>query len=55
MKTTILLATFWLLFTAIHIPDTLNVPKPDDGFILVEGTKAGEDYKFTEKKIYLFP
>lgn len=51
MKTTILLATFWLLFTAIHIPDTLNVPKPDDGFILVEGTKAGEDYKFTEKNI----
>jgi formylglycine-generating enzyme required for sulfatase activity len=51
MKTTTILITLWLLLTAIYVPDTTTEPKPDDGFILVEGTKVGEDYPFTEKNI----
>jgi formylglycine-generating enzyme required for sulfatase activity len=51
MKTTTILITLWLLLTAIYVPDTTTEPKPDDGFILVEGTKAGQDYPFTKENI----
>jgi formylglycine-generating enzyme required for sulfatase activity len=51
MKTTIILVTLWLLLTAIYVSDTTTEPKPDDGFILVEGTKAGQDYPFTKENI----
>jgi formylglycine-generating enzyme required for sulfatase activity len=51
MKTTIILVTLWLLLTAIYVADTTTEPKPDDGFILVEGTKAGQDYPFTRENI----
>jgi formylglycine-generating enzyme required for sulfatase activity len=47
MKTTTILVTLWLLLTAIYVADTTTEPKPDDGFIFVEGTKAGQDYPFS--------
>jgi formylglycine-generating enzyme required for sulfatase activity len=51
MKTTTILVTLWLLLTAIYVSDTTTEPKPDDGFILVEGTKKGQDYPFTRENI----
>jgi formylglycine-generating enzyme required for sulfatase activity len=51
MKTTTILFTLWLLLTAIYVADTTTEPKPDDGFILVEGTKKGQDYPFRRENI----
>lgn len=51
MKNIILLILLWLSLAAIHPPQTPTEPKPDDGFILVHGTKKGQDYPFTEKNI----